>query len=55
MNYWLDPERFDEPEPPECCGDYMDVLESGDCVCPSCGKLVEMKEDERCPSDYLEQ
>jgi len=38
-DYWND--IPDYPEPPECCGDYMDVEHDGACVCPKCGKRIE--------------
>jgi hypothetical protein len=38
MNSLLDPPL--ECEPPECCGDYMDVLECGTCVCPICKREI---------------
>ena len=31
----------DCPEPPECCGDFMDETEDGAYVCPECGKRIE--------------
>lgn len=35
----------EQPEPPECCGDYMDVTGEGACVCPRCGKRIEPRAD----------
>ncbi len=40
---YLDPPDY--PEPPECCGDIMDVTDDGVCVCPSCGKRIEPQPD----------
>lgn len=37
-DYWNDPPEY--PEPPECCDDYMDVLDDGSCKCLNCGKTV---------------
>lgn len=37
-DYHLDPP--DHPEPPECCGDYMTVVDDGSCKCPTCGATV---------------
>ncbi len=31
----------DYPEPPECCGDIMDVDDNGNAFCPECGKVIE--------------
>lgn len=42
-DYWNDPPC--PPEPPECCGDIMDVDESGACVCQKCGKRIEPEPD----------
>jgi len=42
-DYWNDPPY--EAEPPECCGDYMDVTEDGACVCQKCKKRIESQED----------
>lgn len=42
-DYWNDPP--DEEEPPECCGDIMDVNDDGVCVCPKCGKRIEPQPD----------
>ncbi len=39
QDYWNDPPE--EVEPPVCCDDYMDWLEDGSCVCPTCGRRVE--------------
>lgn len=38
-DYWNDPPET--PEPPECCGDYMDIDTKGACVCGKCGKRIE--------------
>jgi hypothetical protein len=39
-DFWNDPPET--PEPPQCCGDYMDFDEtSGNCSCPTCGKIIE--------------
>lgn len=35
----LDPPDY--PEVPECCGDEMDVLKDGTCVCTVCGAKIE--------------
>lgn len=42
-DYWNDPPEY--PEPPECCGDIMDVTEDGACVCPTCKKRIEPQQD----------
>lgn len=38
------------PEPPECCGDYMDVTDEGACVCPECGRRIEPQPDVEPPA-----
>ena len=54
---------FDPPEthePPECCGDPMNVPDDGTCVCETCGETVEVKPDiepvldfcSTCQTDY---
>jgi hypothetical protein len=35
----------DYPEPPECCGDIMDVDDNGNAICPECGKVIEPPPD----------
>jgi hypothetical protein len=54
--------RWDEPpempEPPECCGDFMDVLDDGIAHCPECGRKVEPVPDIEpieCPTDSQAQ
>jgi len=42
-DYWNDPPE--DSEPPECCGDYMDVTEDGACVCHKCKKRIEPQQD----------
>ena len=42
-DYWNDPPEY--PEPPECCGDIMDVPDDGACVCPTCKKRIEPPKD----------
>jgi hypothetical protein len=42
-DYWNDPP--DEPEPPECCEEIMEVDEAGICRCALCGKTIEPQED----------
>jgi hypothetical protein len=42
-DYWNDPP--DTSEPPECCGDFMEVIDSGACVCATCGKVIEPQPD----------
>lgn len=42
-DYWNDPPEIEEP--PECCGDFMDVTDGGACVCPTCGKRIEPQPD----------
>tara|TARA_B110000503_G_C7104053_1_gene395135 strand:+ start:167 stop:397 length:231 start_codon:yes stop_codon:yes gene_type:complete len=42
-DYWNDPPQDDEP--PECCGEYMTVDESGGCHCESCGRRIEPPKD----------
>jgi len=34
----LDPPEYDEP--PECCGDLMNITDDGDCICPLCGRMI---------------
>jgi len=38
--YWNHPPE-DPAEPPECCGEFMDVTDEGACVCKTCGKRIE--------------
>ena len=38
-DYWNDPPEC--PEPPECCGDEMEISESGTCLCAHCGHKIE--------------
>ena len=57
MNDWYN-DPPETPEPPECCGEMMEVDEDGDCECMTCGKLVvcdkEPAEDPRIAhGDYL--
>ena len=52
-DYWNDPP--DHPEPPECCGDIMDVPEDGACLCPKCGKRIEPQQDIEPISDVPEE
>lgn len=40
MNDWYN-DPPDYPEPPECCGEMMDVTEDGACVCSMCGARIE--------------
>jgi hypothetical protein len=42
-DYWNNPPEY--PEPPECCGDFMDVEENGSCWCSTCGKRIEPMPD----------
>lgn len=42
-DYHLDPPDY--PEPPDCCGDMMDVDDSGVCICLTCGKRIEPEPD----------
>lgn len=42
-DYWNEPP--DMPEPPECCGDFMDIMDDGTAVCPECGHKVEPMPD----------
>lgn len=37
-DHHLDP--HDQPEPPECCGEEMDILDDGSCICIVCGCSV---------------
>lgn len=36
-DYWNDPPE--SPEPPECCGEFMEIGENG-CWCPNCGGFI---------------
>jgi hypothetical protein len=38
-DYWNDPPE--QPEPPECCDEIMDVDDKGACICSKCGKRIE--------------
>lgn len=38
-DYWNDPPE--EYEPPECCGEFMEIDENGVCVCVSCERKIE--------------
>ena len=43
-DYWNDPPE--EPEHPECCGEYMDVCEdTGIATCATCGRRIEPEPD----------
>ena len=37
-DHWNDPPEY--PEPPECCGDEMEVMPDGECVCHKCEKRI---------------
>jgi hypothetical protein len=50
-DYWNDEPQGDEP--PECCGDFMDV-DGRVFVCPQCGRRVEFPADPEPPEDYSE-
>lgn len=50
MSYNRD-EPPDHPEPPECCGDIMDVSDDGVCSCPVCGRVIEPSPDIEPPDD----
>lgn len=58
-DYWNDPPE--DPIPPECCGEDMDVTTNGVCVCHKCGKRIEpcpdidpeAFADVELPDDYL--
>jgi len=60
-DYWNDPPEY--PEPPECCGDIMDVTDDGACVCPKCKKRIEPQQDPdprafadvELPDDYMKE
>ena len=43
-DWWNDPPET--PEPPECCGDIMDVDDEGNCRCPKCGKVIPYEADD---------
>ena len=38
-DYWNDPPEQDEP--PECCGEMMEVYDDGSCKCLTCGATVD--------------
>ncbi len=42
-DYWNDPPEH--PEPPECCGEWMEIDTDGTCTCLACGETIE-------PVDY---
>ncbi len=37
-DFWNNPPETDEL--PECCGEFMDCDENGNCSCPTCGKQI---------------
>jgi len=43
-DYWNDPPE--QPEPPQCCDEIMDVDDKGACVCSKCGKRIEPPKEE---------
>lgn len=43
QDYWNDPPEH--PEPPECCGEIMDVLDDGSLACPHCGIAIPPPDD----------
>jgi hypothetical protein len=58
-DYWNDPPE--QPEPPECCDEIMDVDANGACVCSKCGKRIEPPAevpeppDVELPDDYMRE
>ena len=50
-HYWLEPPET--PEPPECCGQFMEVNAHGCCSCLICGKVITADKEELMPEDYL--
>ena len=38
-DYWNDPPETEEP--PECCGEMMEVYDDGSCKCQTCGATVD--------------
>jgi hypothetical protein len=42
-DYWNDPPE--QPEPPECCEDFMDMQANGDFICPTCGRVIQCEPD----------
>ena len=38
-DYWNDPPEY--PEPPECCGELMEIDDDGTCTCLACGATIE--------------
>lgn len=65
-DYWNDPPEY--PDPPECCGEEMEIHDDGTATCAKCGETVEpfpdpedediemmMAEPEHDPSEYCEQ
>jgi len=43
QDYWNDPPEC--PEVPECCDQEMTVSENGDCLCETCGQIIERESD----------
>ena len=42
-DYWNNPPE--EPDPPECCGETMDVNQKGQAICAKCQKIIDPIED----------
>ena len=42
-DYWNDPPE--ECEPPECCNEFMEVDDNGNCHCLTCFKTIECQPD----------
>jgi len=44
MDFWNNPP--DDEEPPECCGEYMEIDDStGVATCPTCHRRIEPADD----------
>ena len=41
-DYWNDPPE--QYKPPECCDEYMEVDNDGNCKCLTCGKVIRREE-----------
>lgn len=52
-DYWNDPP--DEPEPPECCDEIMEVTEQGGCRCSVCGKVIPPAKDIEPPPEVVNE
>tara|TARA_Y100000310_G_scaffold231676_1_gene234261 strand:- start:86 stop:382 length:297 start_codon:yes stop_codon:yes gene_type:complete len=48
-DYWNDPPET--PEPPECCGEEMEIDDQGNCKCLKCGHTIRQEVMEEQPED----